>query len=69
MGRPPEDGAEIAAAGGGSACDTDKFLKELQARIKELHPYRLPSVVAYPAAGGSPDYLDWVRKGSKPRHF
>ena len=31
------------------------------ARIKALHPYACPCVVALPVEGGNPDYLDWLR--------
>ena len=47
----------------------EENLKELQSAVKSLHPYRLPAIVAYPAVGGSPEYLDWVRRGSRPRNF
>jgi len=33
---------------------------ELEAAIRELHPYELPEVVAVPVVRGLPDYLDWV---------
>jgi periplasmic divalent cation tolerance protein len=36
----------------------------LAARVRELHPYELPEVVELAAAGGSAEYLDWVRKES-----
>lgn len=32
----------------------------LAARVKELHDYDLPEVLALPATGGSDAYLDWV---------
>jgi periplasmic divalent cation tolerance protein len=32
----------------------------LAARVKELHPYELPEVIALPVVGGSGAYLDWV---------
>ena len=32
----------------------------LEARIKALHPYELPEIVAVPVAGGLPAYLEWV---------
>ena len=44
-------------------------LKDLQERVIKLHPYRLPAIVAYPAVGGNPEYLDWVREGSSRRHL
>ncbi|MEK7391339.1 MAG: divalent-cation tolerance protein CutA [Fibrobacterota bacterium] len=43
-------------------------VKELHERIRKLHPYRLPAIVDYPATGGLPEYLDWVRQGSSARH-
>lgn len=30
-------------------------------RVRELHPYEVPCVLALPVAGGDPAYLDWVR--------
>ncbi|NGX15150.1 divalent-cation tolerance protein CutA [Wenzhouxiangella sp. XN24] len=36
-------------------------LEALTARIRELHPYELPEVVAVPVMGGLESYLDWVR--------
>lgn len=32
----------------------------LARRVRELHPYSVPEVVALPIALGSPDYLAWV---------
>ena len=37
----------------------------LAARVKELHPYALPEVLALSAEGGSAAYLDWVRTESQ----
>ena len=33
----------------------------LEARIRELHPYELPEVVAVPVVRGSAAYLDWLQ--------
>jgi periplasmic divalent cation tolerance protein len=33
---------------------------EIEAAIRELHPYELPEVIAVPIVHGLPDYLDWV---------
>ncbi len=38
----------------------------LSERVKALHPYDLPEVLALPAAGGSEAYLDWVRSEVAP---
>ena len=40
---------------------TEARLAALSARIKALHPYELPEVVAVPVSGGLAGYLDWVR--------
>src|SRR5690349_8636871 len=36
-------------------------LPALEARVKALHPYELPELVAIRSAGGSEAYLNWVR--------
>lgn len=33
---------------------------ELEAAIREAHPYELPEIIAVPAVLGLPAYLDWV---------
>ena len=33
---------------------------ELEAAIRELHPYELPEIVAVPIVRGLQEYLDWV---------
>ena len=35
---------------------------ELAARVRALHPYELPEIVALPVAAGFLPYLDWVAK-------
>ncbi len=37
---------------------------ELETRLRGLHPYELPEIVALPVAAGLPAYLDWVTAGS-----
>lgn len=34
---------------------------ELEAAIKEIHPYDTPEILAMPVAAGNPDYLQWLR--------
>ena len=36
-------------------------LAALTERLRALHPYELPELVAIPAAGGNEAYLEWVR--------
>lgn len=33
---------------------------EIEKRIKELHPYDLPEIIAIPIKQGSPEYLKWI---------
>jgi periplasmic divalent cation tolerance protein len=35
-------------------------LPELQARIRELHPYEVPEIIALPIVDGNPAYLRWI---------
>ena len=39
---------------------TQECLPRLIDRIKELHPYELPEVIALPGEGGHPAYLNWI---------
>lgn len=39
----------------------------LAARVRALHPYQLPEVLALLVAGGSEPYLDWVRSAAEAR--
>lgn len=36
-------------------------LPGVEAKLKELHPYELPELVALRVEGGSQAYLDWLR--------
>ena len=49
--------AEVVAV----AKTTAGRLAALVAQVEARHPYDVPCVVAYPAAGGSAAYLEWVR--------
>ena len=42
---------------------TGRRLPDLTQRLKALHPYELPELVALPVVGGNERYLDWVRMG------
>lgn len=35
-------------------------------RVKELHSYDVPEVIALPILAGNPDYLSWVAASSRP---
>ncbi|HSR65662.1 MAG TPA: divalent-cation tolerance protein CutA [Xanthomonadaceae bacterium] len=44
---------------------THARLDALAERVRALHPYELPELVAVEAAGGLPAYLDWVAAESR----
>jgi len=36
------------------------LVDEIVARVRSLHCYECPSLVAVPVSGGNPDYLAWI---------
>jgi periplasmic divalent cation tolerance protein len=43
-----------------------ELVERLTARVKELHSYECPCVVALPIAAGNPAYLDWIARETVP---
>lgn len=41
-------------------------LDDLEARVRELHPYDVPEFVALPVERGSRPYLEWVADAVRP---
>jgi periplasmic divalent cation tolerance protein len=39
---------------------------ELEAALRELHPYQLPEILALPLAGGLEAYLQWIGQACMP---
>lgn len=39
-------------------------LDAITKKVKELHSYEVPEIIALPIIGGSADYLDWLRRES-----
>jgi periplasmic divalent cation tolerance protein len=39
----------------------------LRDRIRELHSYEVPEIIAFPVSQGLPEYLDWVVRNTGPR--
>ena len=39
---------------------------EVETAIRELHPYELPEIIAWPVTAGLPAYLQWVETESRP---
>jgi periplasmic divalent cation tolerance protein len=40
-------------------------MEQLVERVKSLHSYTVPEVIALPIVAGSRDYLDWVKDATK----
>ena len=36
------------------------LLYQLTERVKQLHSYKVPEVIAMPIMGGSSEYINWV---------
>lgn len=41
------------------------LFKKLEARIKSLHPYSVPEIIALPVEQSSEDYLNWLAEETK----
>jgi len=42
------------------------LVEALTARVRALHSYTVPCVVALPILGGNPAYMDWLRAETAP---
>ncbi|GAB6065387.1 divalent-cation tolerance protein CutA [Aquifex pyrophilus] len=38
---------------------------ELVSKVKEVHPYTVPEIIALPIVAGNPDYLNWIDESLK----
>jgi periplasmic divalent cation tolerance protein len=41
------------------------LFRRVEARIKALHPYRVPEIIALPIEKGTKDYLGWLGEETK----
>ncbi len=41
------------------------LLERLITRVKAVHSYSVPEILALPVIGGSQEYLEWVRESTK----
>ena len=57
---------EEAAESAFVAKTTAARFEALRARIRALHSYTLPTILALTAAAGDAAFLDWVRAGVRP---
>jgi len=39
-----------------------KLFKALSKKVRELHSYTVPEIIAIPIVEGSPDYLKWLKE-------
>ncbi len=39
-----------------------KLFKALSKKVRELHSYTVPEIIAIPIVEGSPDYLEWLKE-------
>ncbi len=39
--------------------------RRLEKRIKEIHPYTVPEIIALPIEKGSPEYLGWLDRETR----
>jgi len=40
---------------------------DLEAAIRELHPYEVPEIIALPIVTGLSDYLSWIKESCSPQ--
>lgn len=57
-----EEGGEAAMV----AKTRDDLVEAVIARVRALHAYRTPCVVAVPIAAGNPDFLNWIAAETMP---
>ncbi len=43
---------------------TDDLFEALIKRVKELHSYSVPEIIALPIGAGSSDYLSWIEEST-----
>jgi len=41
------------------------LFKSVSGRVKELHSYDVPEIIALPIIEGSPDYLEWIKTSTE----
>ncbi len=42
-----------------------KLFKQVEKRVKELHSYEVPEIIAIPVTEGSDNYLSWVKNETR----
>lgn len=44
-----------------------KLFQKLAIRVKRLHSYQVPEIIALPIVAGEKKYLDWVKKETRKK--
>ncbi len=44
---------------------SSELFDEIMKKVKELHSYKVPEIIALPIISGSEDYLNWIEKEIK----
>ncbi|NPA42273.1 MAG: divalent-cation tolerance protein CutA [Aquificae bacterium] len=39
---------------------SSRLFKDLLTKVKEIHPYTVPEIIALPIVAGNEDYLKWI---------
>ena len=42
-----------------------ELFSALTSKVKELHSYTVPEVIAMPIVDGSPEYIEWLQKATR----
>ena len=45
---------------------SDENFEQIRKRIRQIHTYETPEVIAVPISGGDPDYLNWLHAQVEP---
>ena len=43
-----------------------KLVSKVEARVRELHSYQVPEVIALPIVAGAESYLEWIFDSTRP---
>ena len=44
----------------------EAMLEKLTTRVKQLHSYEVPEIIALPIVAGAEDYLRWIQEQTRP---
>jgi len=42
------------------------LFEALRSRVRELHSYEVPEIIALPILAGNEPYLDWIAESTRP---